>query len=278
MEGKNLKKLVKASSIAVEAGIQHVMFSVTADGRYQFSGSDNFVNALLEKEELFTQIRATLLQNVSTGVVSHASFTDLLYDPLPCSPFCAQWKGSARIRKILTKMLATAGYGGRAGRNKQLGVGPAPFGWPAPISWVGFSGATRSHLSIDQITQVIVSMLEAAGYNPATHLRQREVEGEEDNNNDENMKEEVKEDENVNEDGNEDENIHERVDEDDKVDDEVNDNEKIAGETNAIEKIDQFDLADMGKYIRLNNVNIEEDVKGNEKIEEFEKADEQGIL
>ena len=77
----------------------------------------------------------------------------------------------------------------------------------------------------------------------------------------ENMEEEVKEVENVNEDGNEDENIHERVDEDDKVDDEVNDNEKIAGETNAIEKIDQFDLADMGKYIRLNNVNISKEMR-----------------
>ena len=81
---------MKASSIAVEAGIQHVRFSVTADGIYQFSDSDNFVNALLVKEELFTQIRATLLQNVSTGVVSHASSTDLLYDPLTCSTFSAQ--------------------------------------------------------------------------------------------------------------------------------------------------------------------------------------------
>ena len=50
------------------------------------------------------------------------------------------------------------------------GVGPAPVGWPATISWEGFTGTTRSKLTSHQITEIIISMMTAAGIDPDKHV------------------------------------------------------------------------------------------------------------
>ena len=50
------------------------------------------------------------------------------------------------------------------------GVGPAPVGWPATISWEGFTGTTRSKLTSQQITEIIISMMTAAGIDPDKHV------------------------------------------------------------------------------------------------------------
>ena len=66
-------------------------------------------------------------------------------------------------------MLSTCGYG-RSGRSRKLGVGAAPVGWPDNISWTGFSGSTRSKLTVHEITEIIVAMLETNGIDPNTHV------------------------------------------------------------------------------------------------------------
>ena len=53
-----------------------------------------------------------------------------------------------------------------------LGLGLSPLGLPHNIlSWANYKGATKSHLSSGQVTEIIVSLLVAAGIDPATHVR-----------------------------------------------------------------------------------------------------------
>ena len=54
--------------------------------------------------------------------------------------------------------------------NIVLGVGPAPIGWPNTVPWEGFSGTTRSKLSKDEITGIILSMLQTVGFDPNQHV------------------------------------------------------------------------------------------------------------
>ena len=50
--------------------------------------------------------------------------------------------------------------------------GLAPHGWPEHIiPWANYQGATKSHLSSGQVTEIIVALLVAAGIDPATHIR-----------------------------------------------------------------------------------------------------------
>ena len=97
---------------------------------------------------------------------------ELAYAPLPCSPFSAEWKeqGNGIIRGVLSAMLVTAGYG-RGKGDRKLGVAPAPVGWPASVSWANYKGSTRSGLKVSEVTEIIVSMLQAAGLSPETHVK-----------------------------------------------------------------------------------------------------------
>ena len=53
-----------------------------------------------------------------------------------------------------------------------VGLGTSPLGWPDHIiPWVDYKGATKSHLSSGQVTEIIVSLLVAAGLDPKTHVR-----------------------------------------------------------------------------------------------------------
>ena len=95
------------------------------------------------------------------------------YDPLPCSPYTSDWKGlgNAMVRAVLRKMLQTNGYR-RSGRNAKLGVGSPPPGWPEHIIlWTNYKGSTTSGLTVVQVTQIIIAMLEAAGLDPSTHVQ-----------------------------------------------------------------------------------------------------------
>ena len=73
------------------------------------------------------------------------------------------------VRKVLRGMLYTAGFG-KSGRVKKLGVGDPPLGWPVEIRWQDFSGSTSSKLTIPEVTNIIISMLQAAGHDPATYV------------------------------------------------------------------------------------------------------------
>ena len=51
-------------------------------------------------------------------------------------------------------------------------VVPTTYVWPAHIiPWADYKGATKSHLSSGQVKEIIVSLLVAAGIDPATHVR-----------------------------------------------------------------------------------------------------------
>ena len=52
-----------------------------------------------------------------------------------------------------------------------LGEGAAPVGWPANIDWSKFKGSTRSGLKIDEVTTIIISMLQAVGFSSETHVK-----------------------------------------------------------------------------------------------------------
>ena len=92
------------------------------------------------------------------------------YPLLPCSPSSPKWKGSIKLRAILSKMLIRAGYG-RQGTKKNLGVGIPPIGWPQQqIPWENFKGASRSKLIVNDITVIIVSMMRGANLDPETHI------------------------------------------------------------------------------------------------------------
>ena len=75
-------------------------------------------------------------QGVAAGLL-------ITYPKLPCSPYSPAWKGSAMIRGVLTKMLAMA----------MVVVAP------------------RRCLGGGQVTEIIVSLLVAAGIDPVTHVR-----------------------------------------------------------------------------------------------------------
>ena len=87
------------------------------------------------------------------------------------------------IRGVLTKMLAHIGYGG-GGTKKLLGEGTSPLGWPDHIiPWADYKGATKSHFSSGQVTEIIVV---AAGIDPVTHVRVQHDAKDEDHQPDEN--------------------------------------------------------------------------------------------
>ena len=181
MADKAFNRFVKASNKAANEQVQHVAVVLSPDGNLQMHGSDNFVRYLSNSE-----IKDNLLNTLRESVTQEGVAAGLLltYPKLPCLPYSQAWKGSAMIRGVLTKMLASIGYGG-GGTRKVLGVGPSPPGWPEHIiPWADYKGATKSHLSSGQVTEIIVTLLQAAQIDPATHVREHlvPVEGEPDEN------------------------------------------------------------------------------------------------
>ena len=149
-----------------------------------------------------SKMREHVLLNSSNGPHIHTVIRPFEYDKLPCSPYSKDWKGSAKIRKIFRDMLKVAGYG-KAGSKKVLGVGAPPYGWPKKYDWKDYKGSTRSTLTIPAMTDIIVSMLRAAGFDPATHVKdpdEQEIEIEPENNNNQefNLEETFPEEVNIN--------------------------------------------------------------------------------
>ena len=137
--------------------------------------TDNLLNPVVGDVELFNKLKACMKDNLTNNSVGCANTYQSAYDPLPCSPFSPEWKmlGNDVIRGLLRKMFVRAGYG-RGKSDKKLGVGQAPVGWPEEIEWNNYRGSTRSGLKVSQVTQIIVSMLRAAGFNGDTHVKETE--------------------------------------------------------------------------------------------------------
>ena len=171
MSEKSLDQLVKASVRAAQGQLQHILVVLTPDGRIRLNGTDNLVNALNQDRELLERVDNFITNNKNEeGEVGALALLD--YPLLPCSPYSAGWKGvgSKKKRGILSKMLVRAGYG-RAGTKKNLGVGVPPIGWPDQvIPWENFKGPSRSGLSVNQVTNIIVHLLLGANLNPQTHV------------------------------------------------------------------------------------------------------------
>ena len=173
MADKAFNRFVKASDKAANEQVQHIAVVLSPDGNLQMHGSDNFVRCISNSE-----IRENLLNTLRESVTQEGVAAGLLltYPKLPCSPYSPAWKGSAMIRGVLTKMLARIGYSG-GGTRKVLGAGLAPHGWPEHIiPWANYQGATKSHLSSGQVTEIIVALLVAEGIHPATHIRVQHAE------------------------------------------------------------------------------------------------------
>ena len=162
------KKLLKASTEASGKGVQHVLAVVKPDGSFDMSGSDNIINAIMNDAALYQTLRRTVTANwQEEGEVIPVNV--LSFPLLPCSPFSKAWKGSAMIRRQLDSIVTAAGYGKYG---LKLGQGDPPQGWPHDVEWLGYKGSGRSGLRNIQMTSIIVSMLESANIDPATHVRQ----------------------------------------------------------------------------------------------------------
>ena len=178
MTEKDIGKLMKASEISAKEQLPHIVIMLSQDGQFVVTGSNNFISAVTDTEEL-TKLKEILFQN-KEGPVSPAQILE--FPLLPCSPYSAAWNkgGAVLARSVLTRMLDRIGYGG-GGRKKKLGVGNPPFGWPANHPWKKFVGVTRSGLSFNEVTGIIISMLVASNVDPNTHVKKEEIVEEEPN-------------------------------------------------------------------------------------------------
>ena len=122
-----VNQMVRASEKACQNQLQHLLVIRTPDGRLQFNGSTNFVNAVEADMEMSPRLQALLKNNVMPEGEVVTSAQILSYPFLPCSPSSPGWKGSKMIRKVLADMMACIGYAD-GGKIKKLGVGPTPLG------------------------------------------------------------------------------------------------------------------------------------------------------
>ena len=57
-----------------------------------------------------------------------------------------------------------------------LGVGDGPLGWPQEIiPWADYNGATRSKLSSEKCTAIIIALLRAANIDETTHIQSDDI-------------------------------------------------------------------------------------------------------
>lgn len=159
--------LFKASAKASEAQLQHIVFTIDAEGKVLASGSQNMMSAMVLDPNMFEATKQLMRHVYSNEPVSHANTHQLDYPPLPCAIDSPEWKDGARVRAVLTQLLVTAGYGRHA---RKYGQGQPPLGWPEDVDWNNFKGATRSGLGIADITRIIIGMLTAAGFDPNHHI------------------------------------------------------------------------------------------------------------
>jgi hypothetical protein len=136
---KKMKSLLQASEAACQSTTQHILLSVSADGRVLASGTDKLVTGLVSEVQLYKKVKVCLGSRVAEAEES-------------------------------VGMLDCAGYG-RSKGEKKLGEGAAPVGWPANIDWSKFKGSNRSGLKIDKVTIIIISILQAGGFSAETHVK-----------------------------------------------------------------------------------------------------------
>ena len=174
MSNKECQKLIKASDEAVGKNVQHILVVVKSDRSITINGSNNTVQAVLQNANLYASLQDTITNSIQENGQRLEPCKVYSYSPLPVSPYSPEWKGSSMMRKVLDDMVTTAGYGKYGSK---LGQGTPPLGWPVDaVPWEGYAGAARPNtntnrcLSNQQMTQIIISMLQAAQLDPATHV------------------------------------------------------------------------------------------------------------
>ena len=174
MSDQEMVLLCRASDKAAKAKVQHVMLAITADGQVHINGSVNLIQGLADHPGLLEELKSNIKNNKLDEGSEVTPTGSLAYPLLPCSPYTTNWPGSKGVRNILTRMLTRGGYS-RNGRNKALGSGEAPPGWPEYIiSWANYKGACRSGLTAPQITNIIIQLLRGVNLDENTHIQQQE--------------------------------------------------------------------------------------------------------
>ena len=170
-EETNRIKLVNASKKANDKKIQHVLITLSSDGRIHFNGSTNLVANLKNDRNFKNYLEKNLRENFS--LEENAPPEEVTsYPLLPCVVGSSEWKTLPidKFRSHLTMMLNSTGIV-RSGKRKSHGAVKEPKGWPNSIvPWSSFKGASRSALKKTEIADIIVKLLEAAGIDPANHV------------------------------------------------------------------------------------------------------------
>ena len=107
---KKLKNLLQASeAVSHSSTCQHIVLSVSSDGKVHAAGSDNLVTGLVSDVELYRKAKACIKSHATEESDGYAT----THTHLPCSPSSAGWKqlGTHTVRGILKDMLVCAGYG-----------------------------------------------------------------------------------------------------------------------------------------------------------------------
>ena len=173
MSDKEMVLRCRASDKAAKAKVQHVMLAITADGQVHINGSVNLIQGLADHPSLLEELKSNIITNKLDEGSEIIPTGSLAYPLLPCSPYTTKWPGSKEVRNILTRMLVRGGYS-RNGKNKALGSGEAPPGWPEyVIPWASYKGACRSGLTSLQITNIIIQLLRGVNLDENTHIQQQ---------------------------------------------------------------------------------------------------------
>ena len=99
MAGSQCNKLMKASRDASNKNVQHLLAVVKPDGSIAFSGSDNFLRAVISTADVYSSLQTTINANRQEEGTQVSHLEVVTYPYLPCSPYSKSFKGSAMIRK-----------------------------------------------------------------------------------------------------------------------------------------------------------------------------------
>ena len=165
MRDRAIHKLIKASKDAIAKEVEHIVIIKHPDGTLTLNGTENILSSLKSNTDLYSGVMEVVMTSPS-GAIPTTIFS---YPLLPCSPNSLQWKSSSMIRSVLQTMITVAGYGKYG---KKHGTGDPPLGWPVKdVPWQGFRGVTQSKLNNEDMTRIILGMLDAAGIDPDRHIQ-----------------------------------------------------------------------------------------------------------
>ena len=164
---------MKASKDSSNKNVQHLLAVIKPDGSIAFSGSDNILRAIVNNDEVYSNLQTSINTNRQKEGIPVSHLEVVTYPYLPCSPYSDSFRGSAMIRKALYSLVTTAGYG-KYGH--KLGEGEPPRGWPQNVKWEGYKGASGSRLTNIQMKEIIISMYLAVSIDPETHVKPNDTE------------------------------------------------------------------------------------------------------